>query len=94
MTADTTRILVIGGSFGGMSFIKKFIELFRQGNVSSKTNMEIYLIEPRTGFTDLLVIPRAIIDDKYARVSYMNAEKLNINFASVCNPHQRRSSKS
>ncbi|CDR37652.1 CYFA0S01e14202g1_1 [Cyberlindnera fabianii] len=77
------RILYVGGSFGGMASIREFIRLFKEAEVPSTKQIEIFLIEPRAGFINLLGIPRAVIDVDFARKTYMNAEKYNINFSSV-----------
>ena len=87
MTEETTKILVVGGSFGGLSFLKQFINLVEKGDVTDK-KIQVDLIEPRAGLLNVLGIPRAVIDDVYAKESYFNTENMNIKFTSVTSSYQ------
>ncbi|KAH3674191.1 hypothetical protein WICMUC_003433 [Wickerhamomyces mucosus] len=82
MNLKTYRIVFIGGSYGGLRSLKHFINLF-QNSPSAQVEIEIYLIDPRAGFINILGIPKAIVDIEFAVKSYLNVENYNINFSSV-----------
>ncbi|CCH42983.1 hypothetical protein BN7_2529 [Wickerhamomyces ciferrii] len=81
MTQFGTRILFIGGSYGGLASIKKFISLYIENNATKP--IELILLDPRAGFINILGIPLAIIDPKFAAESYLNVENNNIKFNHV-----------
>lgn len=83
MTSKVTKISVIGGSYGGLSFIVHFIKgLLDNPAASAKAGkqFEITLVEPRAGFIQILGIPKSIIDVNFAGEIYHDIRNFNLKF--------------
>lgn len=76
-----TRLLFVGGSFGGLSAVKSLVRKLMVEGTQHK--IEITLIEPRAGLLNVLGIPRAIIDTDFAATTYFGAEGFNLKFNNV-----------
>lgn len=81
MTTAGKRVLFAGGSFGGLASMKYFIKQFLE--TKATTNIELFLLEPRAGFINVLGIPLAIVSPKFAAESYLNVEGFNFKFSKV-----------
>lgn len=92
---NVTNILVIGGSYGGLSFIKNFIGQISMAQNNNKflnqlneKRFSITMVEPRSGFLNFIGLPRAIVDPKFAATQYLPYDRLkSIKFDNIykCN---------
>lgn len=78
---SSTKLLIVGGSYGGLSTLKTFVNEFTSLNPTNK--VDIYLIDKRSGLLNILGMPRAIFDVDFARKMYFNLENFNLKFDSV-----------
>jgi len=81
MATGAKKVLFIGGSFGGLASMKYFIKQFLE--FKPTTSIELFLLDPRAGFINILGIPLAIINPKFAAESYFNVENFNFKFTNV-----------
>ncbi|KAI5955221.1 hypothetical protein KGF54_001782 [Candida jiufengensis] len=77
-----TNILVIGGSYAGLSAIRALqlnltSKLKELKQTNSQKKISITLIEPRNGFLNILGIPKCIVDLKFSETQYIPFNKLD-----------------
>ena len=76
-----TNVLVVGGSYAGLSAVKSFLlqarARFPQGNGENSQGISITLVEPRSGLLNVIGIPKAIVDNDFARSQYIPFDKLH-----------------
>lgn len=83
LPGNFTNILIIGGSYAGLSFIKNFISQLsasQNGNIlplQPRRKFSITMIEPRSGFLNVIGLPRAIVDTGFAATQYISYDQLN-----------------
>lgn len=70
----TTNILIIGGSYGGLSALVALKNIFKQRPSTSRVS--ITLIEPKAGLLNVLGVPRAIVDPEFAKTQYVPLQNL------------------
>lgn len=58
-------------------FIKQFLD------TKATTKIELFLLDPRAGFINVLGIPLSIVSPKFAADSYLNVEGFNFKFSRV-----------
>lgn len=68
-------ILIIGGSYAGLSALVALKNLLRHGNVPRKVS--ITLVEPKAGLLNVLGVPRSIVDSEFAKTQYIPLHHLN-----------------
>lgn len=74
-----SRIVVVGGSFGGLAAIKQLVKLTE--NTARK--VDITLIEPRQGFINVMAMPKAVMDPGFAKDSYVEIQELGLVWNSI-----------
>lgn len=76
----TTNVLVVGGSYAGLSAIKSFVlqarARFPKG-YKRQHPVNVTLIEPRCGLLNVIGIPRAVVDPEFAPTQYVAYDKLH-----------------
>lgn len=77
VTNHFTNILIIGGSYGGLTALKTIRDLLKTKQTENKLKvgnekLKITMIEPREGFLNLIAIPRTLVDMNFARTQYFN----------------------
>ncbi|CAG87657.1 DEHA2E02574p [Debaryomyces hansenii CBS767] len=70
-----TNILIIGGSYGGITSVKIIRDLLKTRQTEDKLKrgdekFKITMIEPKEGFLNLIAIPRTLVDMDFARTQY------------------------
>lgn len=80
ISSNFTNILEIGGSYAAISFIDNFITMIQGENaLPLQTNgrkFSITMIEPKSGFLNVIGMPRAILDVEFAKSQYIAFNKL------------------
>lgn len=97
----TCKILVVGGSYGGLAAIKNLLKLTSltttKTTLSTSTTaantdnenplygkkFEITLIDPRSGFINIMAIPKLILDPQFAKLAYVDVSEYGIQWDSV-----------
>lgn len=64
----SVKIVVIGGSFGGKSFIHSLLDSIKANPIDTK--FEVTLVDYRKGFINILAIPRAVVNYEFAKSTY------------------------
>lgn len=75
MKSHFTNILIIGGSYGGLTSVKIIRDLLKSKQTENKLGggdekFKITMIEPREGFLNLIAIPRTLVDMEFAPSQY------------------------
>lgn len=70
-----TNVLVVGGSFSGLSAVVALKNHLRERGGSQK--IAVTLVEPKAGLLNVLGVPRAIVDPEFARSQYLPFEELD-----------------
>lgn len=69
-----TNILIIGGSYGGITALKTVRDLLKMKQAQNKLNgdemFRVTMIEPRDGFLNLIAIPRTLVDLSFGKTQY------------------------
>lgn len=65
----STNILVIGGSYGGLSAVVALKNHFKLR--APKSRVSVTLIEPKAGLLNVIGVPRAIVDPEFAKTQYV-----------------------
>lgn len=70
-----TNILIIGGSYGGVTALKTIRDLLKTKQEENKLNggdekFRVTMIEPRDGFLNLIAIPRTLVDMEFCNSQY------------------------
>ncbi|PVH18449.1 uncharacterized protein CXQ87_001376 [Candidozyma duobushaemuli] len=73
--ALATNILIIGGSYGGLSALVALKNIFK--STPPPNRISITLIEPKAGLLNILGVPRAIVDPEFAKTQYVPLQNLN-----------------
>ncbi|KAG7931076.1 hypothetical protein KL934_004197 [Ogataea polymorpha] len=68
------RILIIGGSFGGLGALKSIIK--KGQNLTQQ--LDVTLVEPKLGILNILGIPKAVLDPEFAAESFVSFERANV----------------
>ncbi|ODV95985.1 hypothetical protein PACTADRAFT_80063 [Pachysolen tannophilus NRRL Y-2460] len=79
MSLPVIKILVVGGSYGGNTFLKFFLKLVEKYEGNSP-RFDITLVEPRRGFINILAIPKAVLDPEFAKTTYATIENMGLPF--------------
>lgn len=69
------KILVAGGSYGGLASIKTLLKL--TAGINDK-KFVITLVEPRSGFINIMAIPKLILDPQFAKQSYISLSEFGL----------------
>ncbi|KAG7799629.1 hypothetical protein KL944_004227 [Ogataea haglerorum] len=69
-----SRILIIGGSFGGLGALKSIIK--KAQNLTQQ--LDVTLVEPKLGILNILGIPKAVLDPEFAAESFVSFERANV----------------
>lgn len=76
-----TNVLIIGGSYAGLSAVKSFLlqarARFPNGMGENAHHISITLVEPRCGLLNIIGIPRAFVDTDFAPSQYIPFDKLH-----------------
>lgn len=70
----STNILIIGGSYSGLSALIALKNHFYQRQRSQK--ICVTLVEPKAGLLNILGVPRAIVDTEFAKTQYVPFQNL------------------
>lgn len=70
-----TNILIIGGSYGGLTSLKIIRDILKSKQTENKLRggnekLKITMIEPREGFLNLIAIPRTLVDMEFSSTQY------------------------
>lgn len=71
----TTNILIIGGSYSGLSALVALKNHFRERKNPQK--ISVTLAEPKAGLLNILGVPRAIVDTEFAKTQYVPFQNLH-----------------
>lgn len=71
----STDILIIGGSYAGLSALVALKNHFIER--ASPQKLKVTMIEPRAGLLNILGIPRSIVDTEFAKTQYIQFQNLN-----------------
>lgn len=88
-----TNILVVGGSYAGISFLKGIVNQVRKENkrkLDSKLNNKkllITMVEPRCGLLNIIGLPRSILDVEFAKSQFLSFRKINLMFDNIYNKY-------
>ncbi|ODV80641.1 FAD/NAD(P)-binding domain-containing protein [Suhomyces tanzawaensis NRRL Y-17324] len=85
-TSFTTNVLVVGGAYAGLAAVKSlkkhFLErssdpLYSTALASKSPKISITLVEPRSGFLNIIGIPKAFVDTEFANTQYVPLDQLH-----------------
>lgn len=81
LPGNFTNILVVGGSYAALSFINNFTSIIQGENntlplQSNGRKFSITMIEPKSGFLNVIGMPRTLLDIKFAKSQYFAFNKL------------------
>lgn len=71
----STNILIIGGSYAGLSALVALKNHLTQR--ASQDKIHVTLLEPKAGLLNVLGIPRAIVDTEFAKTQYIPFQDLH-----------------
>lgn len=71
----STNILIVGGSYAGLSALVALKNQLKLRNDAQK--VYVTLIEPKAGLLNILGVPRAIVDTDFARTQYVPFQDLH-----------------
>lgn len=79
-----TNVLIVGGSYAGLSAVKAFKKTMIERIAATKTSgldtefkkISITLLEPRAGLLNVLGIPKAIVDSEFAKTQFVPFHQL------------------
>lgn len=81
-TSFTTNILVVGGAYAGLSAVRSlayhFNRRIKDPFIKLKlinSRVSITMVEPKSGLLNILGIPRAIVDEDFAKTQYISFEE-------------------
>lgn len=74
-TPISTNILIVGGSYSGLSALVALKNHFQQRPPSLR--ISITLIEPKAGLLNVLGVPRAIVDPEFAKTQFVPLQDLH-----------------
>lgn len=72
--AFSTNVLIIGGAYAGLSALVAMKNHLKERNQLQKVS--VTLVEPKSGFLNILGMPRAIVDTEFAKTQFVPFENL------------------
>lgn len=82
-TGTTTKVLIIGGSYAGLSAVRAIVTKWEENIKDKDQRLSVSFVEPRSGFLNILGIPKTIVDLEFAETQYVPFEVIDLKFSKV-----------
>ena len=67
----TSKVVIIGGSYAGLAALNTLKLLITKNSGAIAKSISITLIEPKSGFLNILGLPKSIVNKEFASQQYV-----------------------